>query len=1053
MLPKFHFDAVIFDLDGVITRTALVHSKAWKRMFDEFLKSWTEKNNIEFQAFDHINDYLPYVDGKPRYKGVASFLESRNIELPYGNAEDGTEMETICGLGNRKNEAFNQVLEEQGVEVYPSTIELIYQLRQNGIRVGVASSSRNCEQVLRRAGILNLFETRVDGVVSVELNLNGKPEPDIFTTACRNLGAVPDRAVVVEDAVSGVQAGFKGNFGLVIGIAREENQQELAANGADIVVDDLEGISGINGIEKWFVSGKENDSWEINYHGYFPEKEKSRESILSIGNGYLGVRGALEEAKAGKTNYPGTYMSGVYNRLVSKVGDRDVENEDFVNCLNLFPVNFRIDEGEWISTDNAKIIKLQRTLDLKNGLLCREMIIEKDGQQTQIRSERFISMDDSHLGGQRYHLRAINYSGNIEIRSGIDGHLINAGVERYNQLNQQHLKPVRAEASSLHTYTEVCTVSSGIHIAAYSQIIPDNKENLQLIYESSDDQSWCILKKTLKEGEGFGFDKLISVMNSYSTPGPLPHDFTRNKLSQISSYDSLLERSSAAWSRIWEETHIEISGDRLSQKLLHLHNYHIHLTISAHSKGIDAGIPARGLHGEAYRGHIFWDELYILPLFHIHYPDIARAVHQYRVNRLEEARRYASENNYTGAMYPWQSGSSGREETQVIHLNPISGKWGDDYSCLQRHVSLAVAYNLYQYMHLTADTSFMAGEGAKVYLEICRFWAGKAFLDSKTGRYHIDGVMGPDEFHEKYPGAEKGGLRDNAYTNIMVAWMLQKVDEIRLNAEETAFRSICNEINLKDKELQEWTEIRQKLNLVISKEGIIAQYDGYFDLEDIDWDYFRKKYGNVYRMDRLLKAEGKSPDAFKVAKQADTLMAFYNLGLDECNSIIRSLGYQLPDDYLQKNLAYYLARTSHGSTLSRVVHARLAGMIGQHELGLELYRDALNSDFSDAQGGTTGEGIHAGVMASTIWISINTYAGLDLNGKYPVLNPALPEGWNHMKFSFRYKTSRFFVHILPQKMEVMALNIEQKPSQIAIVDQYFEIESGESVWVDGNFKL
>lgn len=1053
MLPKFHFDAVIFDLDGVITKTALVHSKAWKRMFDEFLKSWSNNHNIPFREFDHLNDYLPYVDGKPRYKGVASFLESRNIQLPYGTPEDSTEMETVCGLGNRKNEAFNRVLEEQGVEVYPSTIDLIYKLRQNNIRVGVASSSRNCEQVLKRAGILNLFETRVDGVVSMELNLNGKPEPDIFTTACSNLGTVPDMAVVVEDAVSGVQAGYKGNFGLVIGIAREENHQDLAANGADIVVDDLEDIGSIEGIEKWFTKTKEEDSWLINYHGYFPEKEKSRESILSTGNGYLGIRGALEESFAGKTNYPGTYMAGVYNRLTSKVGDRDVENEDFVNCLNLFPVSFRIDGGEWISPENSKISILHRSLNLKNGLLKREMTIEYMGNRTQLSSQRFVSMDNPHLCGQVYQLKPLNYSGTIEIRTGIDGHLINAGVERYNQLNQQHLKPVKAKASSLHGYVEVSTTTSNIHIAAAYKIYPENSEYLQVSSGNTDDQSWCVLKKTMKEGESLGFEKLIAVMNTYASPGHSPMEFTEGTLAQINGYTEVFERNATAWKKIWEETRIEISGDRMAQKLLHLHNYHILLSTSKHSKGIDAGIPARGLHGEAYRGHIFWDELYILPFYHIHYPDIARGVHQYRINRLDEARKYALENNYTGAMYPWQSGSTGREETQVIHLNPISGKWGDDYSCLQRHVSLAIAYNFYQYMHLTSDTGFMAGEGAKVYLEICRFWAGKARKNEKTGRYHIDEVMGPDEFHEKYPDAEKGGLRDNAYTNIMVSWMLEKVNEIKRNCGSENFQKICNEISLNEDELQDWESIRKKLNLVISEEGIIAQYDGYFELEDIDWEYYRSKYGNVYRMDRLLKAEGKSPDSYKVAKQADTLMAFYNLGLEECNNIIRSLGYSLPENYLLKNLEYYLARTSHGSTLSRVVHARLAGMIEQHELGLELFRDALNSDFNDAQGGTTGEGIHAGVMASTIWVALTTYAGLDLSNDFPVLTPALPPQWKQMKFSFRFKNARFFVHISSQNVEIMALNTEHEHSTIKIGHQKYRIDSGESIKVNGNFKL
>jgi len=251
-LRTFSFDAVIFDMDGVITNTALVHSAAWKKVMDGYLKGREKKYREPFMEFTYANDYLSNIDGKPRYKGVASFLESRGIDIPFGNPEDPPGKETVCGLGNMKNQALHQIIKENGgVEVYESTIALIHALKKTGIRVGVASSSKNCVAILEATGLLDLFETRVCGLVSAELNLQGKPEPDIFTTACDNLGATYARAVVVEDAVSGVQAGAKGNFGLVLGIAREDNEQELRINGADIVVTDLQEID-IDGIERWF---------------------------------------------------------------------------------------------------------------------------------------------------------------------------------------------------------------------------------------------------------------------------------------------------------------------------------------------------------------------------------------------------------------------------------------------------------------------------------------------------------------------------------------------------------------------------------------------------------------------------------------------------------------------------------------------------------------------------------------------------------------------------------------------------------------------------------
>jgi HAD superfamily hydrolase (TIGR01509 family) len=332
-------------------------------MFDDFLKERESKNGEPFREFTHTNDYLPFVDGKPRYKGVEDFLKSRGIHIPFGDPSDTHEKETVCGLGNRKDLAFNEILKRDGVGVYESTVALIKDLKAQDIRVGVASSSKNCGPVLEAAGLLSLFETRVDGVVSAELKLKGKPEPDIFTTAADNMGVSYDRSVIVEDAVSGVQAGQKGAFGLVIGVAREENSHELLLNGADIVVEDLEEIS-IGRINEWFEKGLVDDQWSITYHAYEPKKERSREALLAVGNGYFGTRGAMEETDSTAVNNPGTYIAGLYNRLSSKVGDRMVENEDFVNAPNWLPISFRIERSEWFDFNKAEFI---RALDSYRG--------------------------------------------------------------------------------------------------------------------------------------------------------------------------------------------------------------------------------------------------------------------------------------------------------------------------------------------------------------------------------------------------------------------------------------------------------------------------------------------------------------------------------------------------------------------------------------------------------------------------------------------------------------------------------------------------------------
>lgn len=1023
MQNKYPFDAVIFDLDGVITKTALVHSRAWKDMFDSYLTEREQKYNEKFVEFTHENDYLPYVDGKPRYQGVNSFLQSRGINIPFGETDDAPELETVCGLGNRKNIFFNKILENDGVEAYDSTVKLIHELIEKGIKVGVASSSKNCKVVLTAAKLLQYFETRVDGEVSAELGLKGKPEADIFTTAADNLGVAYDRAVVVEDAISGVQAGKKGNFGLVLGIAREENKQELLANGADIVVEDIEEI-GFEGILKWFEEGKEEDNWSLTYHDYDTAKERSRESLLTVGNGYFGIRGAMEETVANKFNYPGTYMAGLYNTMVSKVADREIENEDFVNAINCIPFTFKIDNEEYLDINKTNIISIKRHLDFKSGLLRRELLVKDEKSRiTLITSFRFVSMKDENLAAFEYKIEPQNYTAEITVKSSLSANHLNAGVARYMQLNQHHLDAVCEKSEDNMLFLAAKTTQSNILISANARINVYHEGFEQKVhYKNHSEKGVAAVEFSyqLAAKECLIVQKIVTLKQWQTADLSEAEDFGILKLSKVYDFDHIIVDSAIEWRKIWQKVDIRIEGDRLTQKMLRLHLFHLMSTTSPHNEHLDFSIPARGLHGEAYRGHIFWDEMYILPIYFIHYKEIARSVLMYRYRRLDEARKYAAENGYKGAMFPWQSGSSGKEETQKYHLNPANGEWGDDHSCLQRHVSLAIAYNIIQYHHINKDDEFMIKYGAEMLIEICRFWESKAKLNPKTKRYSIDKVMGPDEFHEMYPNAKEGGLRDNAYTNVMTIWMFEKTISVIKSLGETKKDLLYKKLNFSENEIEHWKKIAKKLNLVISDEGIISQYDGYFDLKELDWEGYKKKYGNIYRMDRILKAENLSPDEYKVAKQADTLMLFYNLNADEVSGIISRLGYKLPYDYISRNLKYYLQRTSHGSTLSRVVHSYLANQINEKELGWSMFRDAVTSDYSDIQGGTTAEGIHTGVMAGTVWITLTTYAGVDLKGKLIKIKPNLPSLWKSIRFGFNFKGENYECKISKDEISIFA---------------------------------
>jgi beta-phosphoglucomutase family hydrolase len=238
-INRDQYDAVLFDLDGVITNTATLHATCWKQMFDEYLRKRAEQKGEAFRPFDLATDYQLYVDGKPRFDGVRDFLRSRGIQLPEGSPDDPADVETVHGLGNRKNDLVNRAIAEVGVEPYAGTVQFIHQLRRDGFKIAVVTSSQNCDAVLRAAKLDDLFEVRVDGNVIQAQQLAGKPAPDTFLIAAKLLGVEPVRTVVIEDAISGVEAGSNGKFGLVIGVARKGNTEELKRHGAHLVVDDL----------------------------------------------------------------------------------------------------------------------------------------------------------------------------------------------------------------------------------------------------------------------------------------------------------------------------------------------------------------------------------------------------------------------------------------------------------------------------------------------------------------------------------------------------------------------------------------------------------------------------------------------------------------------------------------------------------------------------------------------------------------------------------------------------------------------------------------------
>lgn len=750
-------------------------------------------------------------------------------------------------------------------------------------------------------------------------------------------------------------------------------------------------------------------SWEIVYKNFDPSEEGLREALCTLGNGYMGTRGALCEARASRVHYPGTYIAGVYNTLKTKIAGRTISNEDLVNSPNWLPLTFKVGGGEWAGPDNIEILSYQQKLNMRVGKLTRKQRIKDTaGKITCVTEERIVHMASPHRAFIKYTILPENYEGKITVRSGLDGSVENTGVERYRELNSKHLCSFSCGGFGNNGITlSVRTSSSKIKISQASRLnIFAKKKKLvpRIITVKSKDRSSIYQEAEInvKRKKQYVVEKNVSTFTSKDKGVKNPLTRAVSDAKKSPGFDRSRGTHEKAWKTLWDKCDINVKGDVFTQSVLRLHIFHLLQSANIHNKNIDASIPARGLHGEAYRGHIFWDELFAMFFFTGSMPSVAKELLMYRYRRIKEARKYAAENGYKGSMFPWQSGSKGVEETQVIHLNPMSGKWGPDYSRAQRHVSFAIAYNVWKYWIYTGDAAFMKKYGAEILLSIAQFASSLAKYDKKDGRYHTYGLMGPDEFHERMPLSGKPGFKDNAYSNLLVVWTLMKSIKMLdiLSVKEKA--GLLKKLKITERELNRWKDITDKMGIVL-KGGLISQFDGYLGLKELNWDAYRRKYGNIHRMDRILKAEGKSPNEYKVAKQADVLMLFYLLSLPEVEEIFDKLGYAFDKELLRTNYNYYIKRTSHGSTLSKVVHCFISHLLGKGKDSWRWFNDVIESDIYDTQGGTTQEGVHVGVMGGSIDITTRAFAGVEVMDDHIRISPRLPEEIKNVEFSFLYR--------------------------------------------------
>jgi alpha,alpha-trehalase len=790
------------------------------------------------------------------------------------------------------------------------------------------------------------------------------------------------------------------------------------------------------------------DSWKLAYHEFDPGKEKLREALCTLGNGAFATRGAAPEARPDDVHYPGTYAAGLYNRLKSDVHGRAIENEDLVNLPNWLPLEFRIDRDDWLDLRRAEILEFLQELDLRRGVLQRRVRLrDEKGRITSLSERRFVHMREPQLAGLEITVTAENWSGELTARAALDGTVENRGVERYRQLASKHLEPIASGSLDWGgTWLKVRTRQSRIEIAEAARVRlfragKPTRASRNLIEEP--DYVAEELSLPVRSGESVTVEKIVALVTSRDPVISECGLQAQEAAQRAGRFEDLLHSHQDAWAQLWRRCEIQLTGcEPRAAMILRLHIFHLLQTVSPNSVDRDIGVPARGWHGEAYRGHVFWDELFIFPFLNLRLPEITRSLLRYRYRRLGEARRAAAEAGCRGTMYPWQSGSTGREESQALHLNPRSKRWIPDNSHRQRHLNAAIAYNIWQYYQATADHEFMHVYGAEMLLEIARFWASAARHDPDSNRFEIPGVMGPDEYHDNYPDRQEGALDNNAYTNVMAAWTLWHALKVLQILPKERSLELERQLGIDERELARWDEISRKLKIPFHGDGIISQFEGYEQLEELDWEAYRQKYESIERLDRVLEAENDTANRYNVSKQADVLMLFYLFSAEELGGLFERLGYELQPDTIPKNIRYYMQRTSHGSTLSRVVHSWVLAR-SDRERSWQLFSEALESDVADVQGGTTPEGIHLGAMAGTVDLVQRSYTGIETRDGTIWFNPCLPDDISCIELRLRYHGRWLDVIVEREQLRLRADADAIGPIRFGFKDRIDELQPGE----------
>jgi trehalose/maltose hydrolase-like predicted phosphorylase len=724
--------------------------------------------------------------------------------------------------------------------------------------------------------------------------------------------------------------------------------------------------------------------WQIIETEFNPSVLHHKETVFSLGNGYLGTRGTFEEG------YPqectATLIHGLYD-------DVPIGYTELVNCPNWLPLKIKI-AGESFSLHNGEILKYERRLDLRLGLISRDIRWQSPkGDTLEFHFERFVSLSDEHTLAIRCEITSIDFEGEIEIEAGFVAEPDTQGIEHWNTLNEGSIN----NTSWLHSQTLQSHIQLGI---ASKLVITEEAKNKNQHKEGKEEgekgtkgeegnfsqsstpppNSQLPTPHSLTKGQKIVVEKIVTVFTSRETQTPL--ELALKHLDSAPSYITLLAAHIAAWDRVWQDCDVHIEGDENAQLSI---RYNIFQLLAAAPRHDDrVSIAPKTLSGYPYRGHIFWDtEIFVLPLLTYTQPELARNLLTYRYHTLGGARRKAQELGLNGAMYAWESASTGDEVTPRWVPSSDGGViriWCGD---IEVHITTDVAYAVWNYWKSTGDDTWMRDYGAEIILDTAVFWESRVEWNPERQSYDIRDVIGPDENHDH--------VDNNAFTNIMVQWHLETALEVwnwLLKNHPSKYSKLREQLNILPVRLQRWVEIASGLHINQDPEtGLIEQFEGFFQLEDVNLANFADR---TTSMQAILGVE--STNQTQILKQADVLMLLY---------LLRS---RFDQKTKTSNWDYYTPRTDHayGSSLSPAIHALVACELGKTEEAYTHFMRAALVDLEDTRR-NAAEGIHA-ASAGGVWQAIVFgFGGVSITENGPVAHPNLPPNWTRLKFKLQWR--------------------------------------------------